>query len=159
MWMFLVGSGWLADMARARNLMSTTNIRKLMNGVGESLYVCDLWLFSLCGHIFPAAERKCPLTSWSLSSMPIALRHPETVPFILTRGLQNTIFVVPQNWSVAPLLIFGSHNHHHHNRFTALFPGPFGWAGARRELLDFMVPGKINKGTHRPSGWTPLHPD
>jgi len=28
---------------------------------------------------------------------------------------------------------------HHHNHFTALFPGPPGWAGARRELLDFMV--------------------
>jgi len=24
-----------------------------------------------------------------------------------------------------------------HNHFTALFPGPPGWAGARRELLDF----------------------
>ena len=34
----------------------------------------------------------------------------------------------------------------HHNRFTALFPGPPGWAGARRELLDFMVQGKINRG-------------
>jgi len=38
--------------------------------------------------------------------------------------------------------------HHHHNRFTALFPGPPGWAGARRELLDFMVQGKINRGRH-----------
>jgi len=36
----------------------------------------------------------------------------------------------------------------HHNRFTALFPGPTGWAGARRELLDFMVQGKINRGRH-----------
>ena len=36
----------------------------------------------------------------------------------------------------------------HHNRFTALFPGPSGWAGARRELLDFMVQGKINTGRH-----------
>jgi len=36
----------------------------------------------------------------------------------------------------------------HHNRFTALFPGPPGWAGARRELLDFMVQGKINRGKH-----------
>ena len=36
--------------------------------------------------------------------------------------------------------------HHHHNCFTALFPGPPGWAGARRELLDFMVQGKINRG-------------
>ena len=40
------------------------------------------------------------------------------------------------------------HHHHHHNRFTALFPGPTGWAGARRELLDFMVQGKINRGRH-----------
>ena len=40
------------------------------------------------------------------------------------------------------------HHHHHHNHFTALFPGPPGWAGARRELLDFMVQGKINRGRH-----------
>jgi len=37
---------------------------------------------------------------------------------------------------------------HTHNRFTALFPGPPGWAGARRERLDFMVQGKINRGRH-----------
>ena len=36
----------------------------------------------------------------------------------------------------------------HHNRFTALFPGPPGWAGARRERLDFMVQVKINRGRH-----------
>ena len=36
----------------------------------------------------------------------------------------------------------------HHNRFTALFPGPPRWAGARRELLDFTVQGKINRGRH-----------
>ena len=36
----------------------------------------------------------------------------------------------------------------YHNRFTALFPGPPGWAGARRELLDFMVQGVINRGRH-----------
>ena len=36
----------------------------------------------------------------------------------------------------------------YHNRFTALFPVPPGWAGARRELLDFMVQGKINRGRH-----------
>jgi len=39
-------------------------------------------------------------------------------------------------------------SHHHHNRFMALFPGPPGWAGARRELLDFMVQGEINRGRH-----------
>jgi len=35
-----------------------------------------------------------------------------------------------------------------HDHFTALFPGPPGWAGARRELLDFVVQGKINRGRH-----------
>jgi len=30
----------------------------------------------------------------------------------------------------------------------ALFPGPPGTASARRELLDFMVQGKINRGRH-----------
>ena len=39
-------------------------------------------------------------------------------------------------------------NNNHHNRFTALFLGPLGWASARRELLDFMVQGKINRGRH-----------
>jgi len=38
--------------------------------------------------------------------------------------------------------------HHHHNHFTTLFLGPSGSAGARRELLDFMVQGKINRGRH-----------
>jgi len=40
------------------------------------------------------------------------------------------------------------------------FPGPPGWAGVRRELLDFMVKGEINRGRHtdHPAGhhsiWT-----
>jgi len=45
-------------------------------------------------------------------------------------------------------LVGWQEGHHHHNRFTALFPGPPGWASARRELLDFMVQGKINRGRH-----------
>jgi len=43
-------------------------------------------------------------------------------------------------------------------------PGPPGWAGARRELLDFIVQGKINRGRHSnhlagatPSGLTSAH--
>ena len=42
----------------------------------------------------------------------------------------------------------------HHNHFTALFQGPHGSAGARRELLGFMVQGKINRGryTDYPAG-------
>jgi len=34
------------------------------------------------------------------------------------------------------------------SHFMALFPGPPGWTGARRALLDFMVQGKINRGRH-----------
>jgi len=37
---------------------------------------------------------------------------------------------------------------HTHNRFTSLFLGPPRWAGATRELLDFIVQGKINRGRH-----------
>jgi len=32
--------------------------------------------------------------------------------------------------------------------FYGPFAGPPGWAGARRELLDFMVQGEINRGRH-----------
>jgi len=45
-------------------------------------------------------------------------------------------------------------HYHHHNRFTALFPGPPRWADARRPLLDFVVQGKINgsRQTEHPAG-------
>ena len=39
--------------------------------------------------------------------------------------------------------------HHHHNHFTAPLPGPPGWAGTRRELLDLTVQGKTNRGRHK----------
>jgi len=51
------------------------------------------------------------------------------------------IQICPQQWRPPT-------NTHTHNRFTAVFPGPPGWADARRELLDFMVQGKINRGKH-----------
>jgi len=49
------------------------------------------------------------------------------------------------------------YNHHHHNRFTALFPGE---PVPEEKLLDFLVQGKINRGrqTDHPAGrhsiWT-----
>ena len=44
---------------------------------------------------------------------------------------------------------------HHHNRFTALFKGPPGWAGTRRKLLDFMIQRKTNRDRHtdHPTGY------
>jgi len=50
----------------------------------------------------------------------------------------QTDWHMPWQWQTTP----------HHNRFTALFPGRTGWAGARRELLDFMVQREINRGRH-----------
>ena len=56
--------------------------------------------------------------------------------------LWNTLVLITQdNWHT-------QNHHHHHNHSTALFPGPPGWAGARRELVDFMMQGKINTGRH-----------
>ena len=41
------------------------------------------------------------------------------------------------------------HTHTHtHSHFMSLSPGPPWWAGARRELLDFRVQVKINRGRH-----------
>jgi len=37
----------------------------------------------------------------------------------------------------------------------ALFPGQPDWAGAWRELLDFMVQGEINRGRNTDLGATP----
>jgi len=37
---------------------------------------------------------------------------------------------------------------YHHNCFMGLFSGSGGWAGARTELLDIIVQGKINRGRH-----------
>ena len=59
----------------------------------------------------------------------------------ITRNTErcNTVIKHCADWQI---------HYHHHHRFTALFLGPPGWAGARRELLDFMVQGKINRGRH-----------
>ena len=85
---------------------------------------------------------------------------PLTGPLLQSYARLCRIFY-KQTWDLQKRI---SHNHNH---FTALFPGPPGWAGARRELLDFMVQGKINRGRHtdHPAGrhsiWTnqcPLPP-
>jgi len=59
------------------------------------------------------------------------------------------------------LIVFKTTAPQVHNRFTARFPGPPRWAGARRKLLlDFMMLGRITRGRHtdnpcrRHSIWT-----
>ena len=71
-------------------------------------------------------------------SYPISLIVLHKTQFSLLLPLQRLFFKYFMTLVTTP----------HHNRFTALFPGPAGWAGARREPLDFMVQGKINRGRH-----------
>jgi len=61
--------------------------------------------------------------------------------------VQCDMHAATNNLSTERKHMTGTHTHTH-NCFTALFPGPPGWAGARRELLNFMVQGKINRGRH-----------
>jgi len=56
----------------------------------------------------------------------------------------NTLVLVV----LAVVVCLSVNSHNTHIRFTARFPGPSGRAGARRELLDFMVQRKINRGRH-----------
>jgi len=58
-----------------------------------------------------------------------------------TTGLLVTHPTASDHWR-------NSQHLHTYKHFTALFPGPPGWTDARRELLDFMVQGKINRGRH-----------
>jgi len=57
-------------------------------------------------------------------------------------------FWVINSRDIYPSFITIKWNHTMPQPFYSLFPGPPGWAGARRELLDFMVHGKINRRRH-----------
>ena len=80
-----------------------------------------------------------------------------SIPMLVYVTLCFYLFMYPAALVVAILTT------HRHNRFTALFLGPPGWASARTELLDFMVQGKINRGRHivrlgaTPSGQISAH--
>jgi len=82
------------------------------------------------------AQQNPPVLKWWCEQMQVDLYNDHEMVGVIITGrcacranCQYCIISPPQ---------------HHHNRFTALFPGPPGWAGARRELLDFMVQGKFN---------------
>jgi len=91
-------------------------------------YVCAYRCAQL---LFTMQHRTVPIIS------PLILQRIITAP-MMSSGREGKIDSSTSSWIP----------HHHHNRFTALFPGPPGWACARRELLDFMVQGEINKGRH-----------
>ena len=84
---------------------------------------------------------------WAVRSAGLLMHHTTAHAFPVTarrRLLPRRLLILPtvfnlwQYYTTTP----------HQNRFTARFPGPPGWAGARRELLDFMVQRQINRGRH-----------
>ena len=97
-----------------------------------------------------------PDTAWTClqlhsDCLPL-LRTILTPPKILLLNIQKGIKIARK--------LHAHHHLHNHNCFTAVFLGPTVCAGARRELLDFMVQGKINRSRYighlagRHSIWT-----
>ena len=62
---------------------------------------------------------------------------------ILTTFLLNLSLSSGSTWDLCKQF-----THTHTQPFYGDFSGTPGWAGARRELLDFMVQGEINRGRH-----------
>jgi len=80
--------------------------------------------------------RSCLSTCWLLTPRWVhsgdVVRRRSLTPSSPTVSNCRSLFLIPQ----------------HTQPFYGPFPGPPGWASARRELLDFMVQGKINRGRH-----------
>jgi len=79
--------------------------------------------------------------------------NPDIVIWTIMQNLRRLIMtslvlrILHVAWSLFQFLSKNKHTTTHY-RFTALFPGPPGWTGARRKLLDFMVQGNINRGRY-----------
>jgi len=76
---------------------------------------------------------------------------------LLQRGCPQlqylVLFIELRHWQTATPRPSNTQSDHKPPHYTTtvswpFFPGPPGWASARRELLDFMVQGKINRGRH-----------
>jgi len=124
---------------------------------------CSCALFSVCSHFAFSSFTWRSSSTFSASSSSIwCTRH-------LTRSIFGTcltFYLHSGFWlNRSSDQIQGRENHRfskclrcyffqpvtttpHHNLFTALFLGPPGWAGARRELLEFMMQGDINRDRH-----------
>jgi len=82
-------------------------------------------------------------------NFPLAVLMVMQLCMILLFGVQALLLVLTMlQWNLACSILISLATDHYHNRFTALFSGPSTRAGARSELLDFMVEGKINGGRH-----------
>jgi len=62
--------------------------------------------------------------------------------------LSSSINLLASEGTTKWCCFYNSPVHHTTTVLRPFFPGPRGWAGARRELLDFKVQGEINRGRH-----------
>jgi len=103
------------------------------------------WMWSTITANWPGGNVSACLTAGSTVLWWTLLGRVGHRPLTLWILWATVIYGLPsfEFWAPSP------HNHHH-NHFTALFPGLSGWASARRdwELLDFMVQGTISRGRH-----------
>jgi len=108
------------------------------------------WIFWFLYNILIIVVKKSELFFNLLQGVKKSWRLKKTKITVITDTL-GLIHLI-----VSYLLTVKCHKPHHHTPqpFYGLFSGPPGSAGARRELLDFMVQGKINRGRHtdRPAG-------
>jgi len=85
----------------------------------------------------------------------MATSHEKCTTWLSTKNVPDVDRASLTNWrcSIRANLIY-KHHHTTLQPFYSPFSGPRGWAGARRELLDFMVQGKTNRGryTDHPAG-------
>jgi len=103
-------------------------------------------LYNLCGLCSTVAV--CNICAFSTAWGAFWVAQP---PLQLPNCHRLCGFHHPACWNCTQFLVIGfvwCWTTPHHNRFTALLPEPPGWAGARRELLGFMVQGKIDRGRH-----------
>ena len=92
------------------------------------------------GHMLTAVSLYCPFPSFSSGPSRRLCRSGQRRCTCVLRGRRSSpcwhcLSCLPQQLAVfTPQPFYG------------LFPGPPAWASARRELLDFMVQGEINRG-------------
>ena len=133
-WWYIEGDDRLA-MSRSPGSQSNgsqKNEASVWLSVVEDSAFSSLECFDTVGWATRRASGLCPFGSITTTK---PHTHTLIYPMLTSVNCLLTYFTTPQP-------------------FYGPFPGPPGWAGARRELLDFMVQGKINRGRHanRPAG-------
>ena len=140
----------LTPRARHRSPINPTAAVHTCNVPLQSHYTkCQMQTVTKCKCMYIT---NLPYTKWNLTnSIQWLENYNQQFSYSTSRAAHHTLHHIQQlkhQLSCYCKLTCSKLSPPHHNRFMALSPGPPGWAGGRRELLDFMVQGKINRGRH-----------